>query len=39
MECNAQKTTWTDYLPRNVYNRLVSCLTTHGDIPTLVWAK
>lgn len=39
MKYNAQETTWTDYLPRNVFNRLASCLTTRGDIPILVWAK
>lgn len=36
MSRKTQETTWTDYLPRNVYNRLASCLTTHGDISTLV---
>lgn len=39
MSRKTQETTWEGYLPRNVYNRLVSCLTTHGDIPTLAWAK
>lgn len=39
MKHNTQETTWTDYLPCNVYNRLCGCFTTHGDIPTLVWAK
>ena len=39
MSRKTQETTWIDYLPRYVYNRLASSLTTHGDIPTLVWAK
>lgn len=39
MSRKTQETTWEGYLPRNVYNRLCGCLTTHGDIPTLVWAR
>lgn len=39
MSRKTPETTWEGYLPRNVYNRLCGCLTTHGDIPILAWAK
>lgn len=39
MSHTKNKIYWVDYLPRNVYNRLASCLSTHGDIPILTEAK
>lgn len=32
-------TSWLDYLPHNVYVRLVQCQTTKSDLPVLLDAK